>query len=243
MSASQSGFELWGEVKPLKRIGLAAGAILASFMLLCVTASSASAKEQVGFYLAGAASEEIAKQPRFEAEKYTTYLHGESTTAHKYGFQGGTMECPYAEFFGNVTAKTSELALSTFYPYFACSNSLGAPMTINANGCEQLVTVSNAGPPYVGKWGMKCPGQPYRFVFSLGGGLTCAVGILPQTGRDKVSYENTGEGKTRAVKVALNVSGIKYTLTSSPPGLEGCTGSFENGTYTGSFTLKGYNEP
>jgi hypothetical protein len=222
------------EHRRLRLVGLIAGAILASLALLGTSASTASAKEQVGVYLAGEASEEASKQPRFEAEKYTAHLVGSSTTAQKYGFAAGSwLECPYAEYFGKATAKTSELVLSPWYPFFACSASNGGAVTIKQNGCEHIMTVSNAGPPYVGKFGIKCPsGAPYQFTAG-----TCTISIPAQTALTGITYENTGSGKTRAVVVNLNVSGLKHSISC----LGGMT--FENGTLTGSFVLKGYDEP
>ncbi len=70
----------------LRRIGLCAGAILASLALFSITVSSASAKEQRGFYLAGEKSEEVAKQPRFKGEIYPTYLASAGITNYQYGF-------------------------------------------------------------------------------------------------------------------------------------------------------------
>ncbi len=110
-------------------------------------------------------------------------------------------------------------------------------MTITANGCETIATVSNEGPPYVGKFGVKCPAGKSFEVH----GKFCSVAIPAQTGLTGISYGNTGEGKNRAVQVTFNVSGLKYTLSGPEP--EFCNGTYENGTYTGTTTLNGYNAP
>lgn len=240
MSAILDGPSRSGEGGTLARIGLIVGAVLAGIVLLFATASSASAKEQVGLYVTGEESEDEESQPRFEAEEYTAYLAGVSTTEHVYGFGLGTLECPWAEFSGQMTGPTPELVLASFYPYWACTTSSGGTVTITANGCEQIVTVSNSGPPYVGKFGITCPTEsPYQFHINFGGGAICTISIPPQTGLDEVSFENTGGGAERAVEVALNVSGLSHSFSGSVPG---CTGSYENGTYTGSYVLKAYDE-
>lgn len=234
MSATCTGLSSGEENRTLARAGWLAAALFAGFVLVFATTSSASAQEQVGFHLAGEESEEAEQQPRFEAEQYTTHLLGESTSTHKYTFAAESwVSCPWAEFFGEISEPTSELHFSQFYPFWACSASNGGAVTIKWNGCEHVLTVSNAGPPYVGKFGIDCPSEdPYQFTAG-----NCTVNIPDQSARAEVSYENTGSGSERSVEVTLNVSGLEHSF-SCLPGM-----TFENGTYTGSFVLEGYNEP
>lgn len=242
MSASQHRLDR-EELTP-RRIVLLVGVLLAGLILACATATNASAfGEQVGVYVAGEEAEEAENGPKLEAESYPVDLVGTSDTAHEFGFgEIASLECPWAEFVdgygtGGATAATSELPLWTFYPYFACQWSTGGSLTISANGCEDIVTIDNAGPPYVGKFGMECPeGWSYE-LHHEGLGLNCTAAIPAQSGLSTVSYENVGEGSEQAVQVEFDVSGMDYSIT----GGGACpVGEYENGTYTGTMTLRGY---
>ncbi|HEV7399808.1 MAG TPA: hypothetical protein VGN84_06015 [Solirubrobacterales bacterium] len=208
--------------------------------------ASASAKEQKGFFLAGAKSEEVAKQPRFEGESYPTYLFGSQETIHKWGFQGTNLKCPEVDFSGKLSGAASELALTTFYHFAGCSFSTGGILTILANGCEDTIKVLNSGPPYVGQFGLKCPaGKSYEYTQNFEGGATCTFVIPAQTTINTISLANKGEGKKRGVQAVFNLSGVKYTIKTSSM-FTPCApnvGTYENGTYTGTILLNGYNEP
>jgi len=209
-------------------------------------AASASAKEQRGFFLAGAKSEEAAKQPRFEGESYPTYLSGSQETVHQWTFQGAKLKCPEVDFSGKLSGVTSELSLVTFYHFAGCTFGSGGFLTILANGCEDTVHVLNAGPPYVGEFGLKCPaGKSYELTQNLEGGNTCTYVIPAQTGVNTISLANKGEGKKRGVQIVFNLSGLKYTIKTSSM-FTPCApnaGTYENGTYTGTILLNGFNEP
>jgi hypothetical protein len=236
MSASHFGIGRWGGGRALKQMALLASAILAGVVLLAATASSASAKAQVGLYLAGEESGEKAKQPRFEAESYPAYIFSSEDKTYEYTVQAGTMKCPGGHS-GKLSGAASELFLAPTYIFSACTFGGSGNVTITANGCEHIVTVLNQGPPYVGQFGVKCPaGKSYEFHTP-----NCTIAIPAQTGLTGVSYSNTGSGKSRAVQVTINVSGLKYSLKGPFP-FGPCSGTHENGTYTGSMTLKGFDE-
>jgi hypothetical protein len=245
MSLSYRTHRSWDGEQVLRRIGLLAGAILVSAALFSVITASASAKEQKGFFLAGEKSEEATKQPKFEGESYPTYLFGSEETVHTWGFQGTTLKCPEVDFSGKLSAATSELSLTTFYYYPACGFSTGGVLTIRANGCEDNLNVLNSGPPYVAQFALKCPaGQSYEYVQNFAS-QTCTYVIAPQTAVNTVNLANKGEGKKRGVQVVFNLSGVKYSIKSSSKFLP-CApnaGAYENGTYTGTILLNGYNEP
>jgi len=236
----------WDGAQILRRTGLLVGAILASAALFCTITASASAKEQKGFFLAGEKSEEVAKQPRFEGESYPTYLFGSQETVHQWGFQGAKLKCPQVDFSGKLSGATSELSLVTFYHFSGCTFGSGGVLTILANGCEDTIHVLNTGPPYVGEFGLKCPaGKSYELTQNLEGGITCTYVIPAQTGVDTISLANKGEGKKRGVQMVFNLSGLKYTIKTSSM-FSPCApnvGVYENGTYTGTILLNGFNEP
>lgn len=236
----------WGGDHMLKRMGLLVGAILASTAIFCALAANASAKERRGFFLAGESSEEVAKQPRFEGESYPTYLFGSQETTHKWGFQGTKLNCPQVDFKGKLSSATSELQLTTFYYFAGCTFGSGGVLTILANGCEDTINVLNVGPPYVGEFGLKCPaGKSFELAQNFGGGESCTYVIPAQTGVDTVSLANKGEGKNRGVQMVFNLTGLKHTIKSSSM-FTPCApnvGAHENGTYTGTILLNGFNEP
>jgi F0F1-type ATP synthase membrane subunit c/vacuolar-type H+-ATPase subunit K len=235
----------WDGEQMLRRTALLVGAILASAALLCALAANASAKEQRGLFVAGAKSEEPAKQPRFEGEIYPTYLFGTSLgTGQKWGFQGTNLKCPVVDFSGKLSAVSSEIVLNPFYQFATCSFSSGGVLTILGNGCEDTLKLLNSGPPYVAEFGIKCPtGEPYKFVQNYGGGLLCTYAIPAQTALATVGLTNKGEGKKRGVEVAFNVSGVKRTITPSSPEVPSAAnaGTHESGTFTGSMLLNGFD--
>jgi hypothetical protein len=236
--AVRSKLSRQGSSGALQRIGVLAGAILAGVALMCVTASGAAAKEQRAFFLAGEASGEEAKKPRFEGEIYPTYLFG--TSKPKFEYLGGqVLECP-GDFSGQLKSAGPEVALTSFYYLGACKTG-GWALSITANGCENTLTVLNQGPPYAGNWGYKCPtGFYYEFHLSAFG-IKCSIAIPSQTGLATVGLENTGTGKQRSIVAALKVSKLKYTMKGNSP--EICRpGEYEDGTITDTLTLKGFNE-
>ena len=234
MSARQHRLESWNG-RTLQRICLLACTIVGGLALFSVMAANASAKEQRGFFLTGEKSGEESKKPRFEGEIYPTYLASAGVTNFVYTFQPGNVECP-GQYSGKLSSASSELAISPFY-FFAQCKSSGGSVAIAANLCEHTLTVLNEGPPYVGRFGVKCPTEKsYEFRLSAG----CTVEIPAQTALAEVSYKNVGEGKKRGVQATFNVSKLKHTM-KGPFFCE--PGTYENGTLTGTTTLNGFNEP
>lgn len=228
-----------GQQKTLPRLGAIAGALLACMALFGALASNAAAKEQRGFFLAGEESGEAAKKPRFEAEKYSSFVQGFGTD--EYGFAIGTMTCPETEFSTTLSAASSELATNTFRKYFSCKTPFGFLLTINSSGCKDVLTVSNAGPPYVGTYGISCASGEYEY--NLGGGF-CKIRIPSQTVPASVEYTNSGEGKKRTVTADVEASGLKYTISSEKPLFSPCKtylGTYENGTYSNTIAISAYD--
>jgi hypothetical protein len=210
------------------------GAMLASVALLSAAASSAAA-EPVGLFITGAKSEEKAKQPKFEAEKYTATLDTQTLTNPEFTAQWGALKCSEFALSGTISAATSEL--KTPQSFWAC-HFAGIGTTISPNGCEFELNVLNAGPPYVGTTDVVCPeGKALEFVASVSGVTKCTLRILPQTGVEGVSFENTGTGSARAVTVNYNLTGMKYAQVTGT-GLGKCTaGEFTNGSFVVSDSL------
>lgn len=218
------------------RIAMLVGAFLAAVVLCGAMASTAAAKKQVGMFLSGEASAEAAKQPHFNAESYPAYLASASATSDRWETQLGTLECP-VDFSGAMSGSGSNLRLTKFVHYFSCKAPLG-PVTINWGGCEDTLDLLNAGPPYVAEYGLDCPaGNVYQF----GLGSLCVISLPDQSGLAQVDLENTGSGSSRAVNVDIEVTGLKYTLSGNTFFCK--NGTYEDGTYTSSKTLKAYDEP
>jgi len=217
----------------LRRVAPLAGAMLASLVLLA-TASSASA-EPVGFFIAGEKSEEAAKQPKFQAEKYTATIT--STALSGFLFTGHSAKVSCSEFSlsgGSIAAATSELQFTQFF--WPCKI-IGLVATINAHDCQFKLHVLNSGPPYTGATDIVCPsGKPIEFTASSGGVPVCTLSILPQTGVEGISFENTGAGSARAITVNMNMSTVKFTQLSKSK--EVCiTGEYNDGIFAASDSL------
>jgi hypothetical protein len=218
----------------LRRILPLAAAMLASVALLGAAASSAAA-EPVGLFIAGKKSEEKSKQPKFEAEKYTSTLGTKALTGFEFKAQWGNLQCNEFSLSGAISAATSEIkANQIFWP---CTLA-GLPTTILANGCQFELNVLNVGPPYVGTTDVVCPaGKAIEFTASIGSVTKCTLQILPQTGVEGVSFENTGTGSARAITVNYNLTAMKYAQVAGT-GLGKCTaGEFTNGSFVVSDSL------
>ncbi|HET8863237.1 MAG TPA: hypothetical protein VFM94_08305 [Solirubrobacterales bacterium] len=210
------------------------GAMLLSLGLFCAMASSASATP-VGVYMAGEESEEVASQPRFEAESYPVKVNGNSLSSHKQVVQAGYVECQIVDFFGAASAATPTLAFSPVRTQCGGKSNGGSSVvvTIMSHECKYVLHALNAGPPYVGTFGIECPPEVNGYEYIAAG--VCHIVYPPQTGVAGVSFENTGTGSERKIKATFNVTSLKYTQSA------GCgkAGEFTNGTYTGSELLFG----
>jgi Na+-transporting methylmalonyl-CoA/oxaloacetate decarboxylase gamma subunit len=213
------------------RFGLFLSILAVAFTTMGAVALSAAA-EPVGLFLSGEKSAEEAKQPKFGAEKYVATIGGASTSTNTYKLQYGNAECNGVLPTGKLSAASSQLGLQWTYGLPCVFAGFGSP--IMQNGCEIVLHVSNAGPPYVGSTDIVCPaGKGIVFTASAAGVTKCTATIFGQTGLEGISFENLGTGSGRSIEATLNLSGIKYTQVAGT-GLGKCTaGEFENGTYTG----------
>ncbi len=230
MSDSQYG-EGSGRLLPRRIIPLL-GAMLASVALLAAAASSASA-EPVGLFIGGEKSEEVAKQPKFEAEKYPATIKSTGLTGFQFVAQVGKLKCSELSLPGTLSGASSEFQSQQFF--WPCTM-LGLVTTIQSNGCEFKLHVLNAGPPYVGSSDILCPaGQKLEFTSWASGTKVCTISLLPQTGVEGLSFENTGTGSARAVTATFNQTTVKYSQAGNP---KICTaGEYTNGALTVSDSL------
>lgn len=224
----------WSDGTMLRRIVPLVGAMLATVALLGAAASSASA-EPVGLFIAGEKSEEVAKQPKFEAEKYTATVKSTALSEFEFVAQTGKLKCSEFAIPGTISAATSSFKTSQFF--WPCKF-LGLATTITANGCEFVLHVLNAGPPYVGTTDIVCPaGKAIEFTASSGGTKVCTLQMLPQTGVEGVSFQNTGAGSSRAITVNFKLTTMKYAQVPGM-GIPICTaGEYTNGIFSASDSL------
>jgi hypothetical protein len=210
------------------------GAMLASVALLGATASSASA-EPVGLFISGAKSEEEAKQPKFEAEKYTATISSNPLSSLTITAQTGVVNCSGLGFPDSISAATNHLQT---YQFFSGCVFQGLTTTITANGCEFNLNVLNAGPPYVGTTDIVCPAEKTLEISNyLNGKKRCTLQLQPQTGIPGVTYENTGSGSSRAVTVNFNLTTVKYNQVPAEPMLSCKAGEYTNGSFVTSMSL------
>ncbi len=221
----------------LRRVVPLLGLVLATAALLGATASSAAAAP-VGLFIAGEKSEEKAKQPRFEAEKYTATIASKRVTGFNFVGQTVKLKCTEIQLPGTISAATSELK---FTQAFSQCILAGLPTTIESNGCEFELNVLNVGPPYAGTTDIVCPTEKgiefTAWLGPIGTEKGCVLSLLPQTGIEGLSFENTGTGTGRAITANFNLTTVKFTQV----GVEGfgtCkTGEYTNGTFTTSVSL------
>lgn len=204
----------------------------------------------VGLFLAGKESKEEASQPRVEAEQYPLTVGGEQDPAdvHVLTFAGGRkVECDEVNSSGAATGATSELSLGV--KYVGCEGTIlsqpGFPSTIAMNGCQQLIDVLNAGPPYAGSLGIGCSkgGETIDVMVYLDskaqaeGKPFCTWKISAQSGLGGIGLANFGSGSDRGIAADLAVKGIAYTRTQGT--LANCGGVSSTASYAGGTTLRG----
>jgi hypothetical protein len=188
---------------------------------------------QAGIYLAGEKSEEKAKQPRLEAEKYPAGIAGSTSSVTKLKMpKFGTAECSGGQLSGaRETGAVAELSLQ---PTLSGCKTIGQTSTVTMGSCHYLLNVANAGPPYTGSLELVC-GAGGSVKITAGQPVVCTV-LVPAQTIGTVTYENKGTGAGRYV--VANVSSgesVKYSYSGSLCG----TGSGENGIFSSSIALQG----
>lgn len=197
-------------MKRIKNLGLAVFTALALTAVLGVAGASAS---------------------EFTSESYPSTLTSSPST-HTLKFNIGNMECEAPSLEGSLAAQST--TISPTAKDNTCTFFGAQPLKMN--GCKFFyrpaaeksagvfegkidIGPSNCGPIQIGT------------TKSL-----CLVSISPKSSFN-ATYENTGAGKTRAVKVTTQMEGLKYTQANGS-----CeNGTFENGSWSGSWTIKGSN--
>jgi hypothetical protein len=181
----------------------------------------------VGAMSASAAS----ASAQFHMESSPTFFKGEQETKNVLTMTGGTFKCTGAEATSGEIVGTSVETLSVHPSYTGCTG-LGQQAIVNTTGCRFVMSAKSAG---VGAFNISCDTGSSIVMTWLTAGCTWRIGAQTPA-NDLISYENQGTGALRRILVTFHLEGIQYT---SSGGICGASGT--NGTLTGSFLLKGYN--
>lgn len=174
----------------------------------------------------------------------STTITGTGTGTNSFGLGRGTIACSPVSALGVQNSKASQaLQASTAavaqgplscseYPYFSSA-------TLQPNGCT--FTYRPGAEVSKGKFSGTLDLGPATCSIIIqvpegGGWPACQVTIAAKSGLT-ATYENIGTGTGRTVRVSLNAANLKYTRSGSVCG----TQSGENGTWSGSWELKGSN--
>jgi hypothetical protein len=174
--------------------------------------------EAVGLFVGEAAS-----FPRVEAEKYPLTLVGDQT-AVKIDFSTieeleiatdiGTYTCESATFAGEAWAPDDMMDM---VPQLDdCSLAGVIPTEIDGNGCAMRYHVGSGTGPYQGSVDIICPTGKEITMSSPALGSSCRTEIPPQNGLEGATFTNTGSGSGREITVALNLTGLRYTISDCP---------------------------
>ena len=199
-----------------------------------------------GFFLAGEASAEPAKQPRFEGERSPQAVRGQEDASVLPKFTAGklTTTCKQAEFEGTLSGAAKALGLSASYD--ECKSGT-IPAVVRMNTCSYTLNALNVGPPYAGSLDVACTKvgdaievRTYASVAKMEEDKPiCIASIGAQTGLGNIGLANLGSGSSRAVDVTPSLSGYTYNYTRLSAVCPGSAGTFSDGQYVGDTTLNG----
>lgn len=179
----------------------------------------------------GAAS---ASAAQFRAEEYISGVTGTQTATQKFKLKNTEISCTTATSSGAIFGPSTTLTVTPSFSGCAASLPVKAAITANTNGCDYVY--KNSGEPYEnnGTMDISCS----KGIEFTGGG--CTFKIPPQTGRGNVKFKNSGGySRNHTISVDYEVTGLTYSISGTFC-IEG-VGTYENGTYTGTSVLKGYN--
>lgn len=198
--------------------------------------------DQVGLLVSGQQSAEAAKQPKLEATKYPVSVFATQPAAYdnQLTIAHGAIGCEGAEFRGDITGSTKTVSLQPIYSGI-CKTAGSAGTTVAMNGCTYSLGIANEGPPYKGTSSIVCPeGKSIMIVTKVGGVTKCTTTIAAQSAIQGLSFANQGTGVAQSVKATFSLSSIAYAQQAGTGAGTCTTGSSNNGTYTGSIVMQGY---
>jgi hypothetical protein len=189
--------------------------VVAAMALFAVSVSSAAGEE-------------------FHFDTEHAVISGQQSGEDVYTFNAGTWSCKTKSYSGTSTVVTTTTLSLT--PSFAeCVAFKFTNPTLDLNGCSYQYHTQKEGTS-TRSMSIVCP-EGKSMVLTV---FNCYVTIPAQSGLTSVTYADEGSGKSRDVKVSHSITGLKYTQESKS--FPGCTGgTFTNGTYSGTTTLKAAN--
>lgn len=166
----------------------------------------------------------------FDTETAHTLLSASQVGEDVHTFEAGTWKCNVKTYTGTGTTTTSTTVSLT--PAFSgCTSGT----TVDVNGCEYRYHTRKKGSSSQ-ELSIACP-EGKSIVITAS---NCHLTIPAQSGLTGITYTNEGTGKTRDFRVIHSITGLKYS--QAPKAFPGCAnGSFTNGTYSGSTTIKATN--
>jgi hypothetical protein len=147
----------------------------------------------------------------------------------------GNVKCTSAKIEGTVAKETSSATLNA--KYTGCK-AFGVKASVEMESCHYTFNLTSSTEVSTN---VNCTGTPITVTPV---GINCTVTVGAQTGLTGITVANEGTEPTD-IHATINVGGIKFTETGNEcaetiPGQKG--GTFETGKYTGSATLKGFND-
>ncbi|HET6578229.1 MAG TPA: hypothetical protein VFG66_07900 [Gemmatimonadales bacterium] len=199
----------------------------------------------------------------FDAHNSSVTIHGEQPTENQfeYTFESGSTSCEVAQFHSlsepTVTGTqsfpvdkgdgwhTSETITGETI-LEGCANSLLGAMNFKMNDCDSELKANGAivNGTRTGTKQIICHAGGKIEIVRAEGTNPCTITIGEQT-VGGVTYHNENEATgDKAIIVTTNITGIKYTQDGvfCPGNGFQSEKTFENGTWTGEFTLEGTNE-
>lgn len=178
--------------------------------------------------LAMGVSVSAASGAQFNSETSNTTFAAGQASKHKMSFNFMSLICTDVTFMGFQEGKTSA-SLSLAPTYGGCEFEEMFEMTVKTNGCDY---VFHADSTTQGTMDIAtCGATKY---IQLGSLATCRVRIPEQSGLGPIQYQQSGN----KVLTTLAISGLKYEESGL---FCAGSGSYANGSYSGSSLVTGYS--
>jgi hypothetical protein len=177
---------------------------------------------------------------QFHSEVTPTALSGSQATENVLSFPniGWSMSCSSVSLAGEVNGTTTVNELTLTPSYSGCNVS-GLPADVKMNGCDYKFRIESGGSGFgFGFFDLGCPKEKQMEITATSFGVSiCTVTMAPQiVFRSTMKFTTQGSGSSRDVLMNFNLGGLEYAIDN-----EGCSNfSGENGTHSGTITLKGF---
>jgi hypothetical protein len=182
----------------------------------------------------GAVGATAAQAGEFTAAAYPATITGQNVGGpHVFTTEAGQMNCNVT-FHGEMAAATEDLTLT---PTYNCGLK-GVQVDVDANGCDYVFHADETlfMDTVAGSMDITCP-VGAKIDFEVTSIIPCNITVGEQLGLEAMTYTNR-TGMANDVDVHMSLSEIAYTADLGCPG----AGVHNNGTYSGTTTLKSDNE-